>query len=119
MAPPGWLWQTDWCMTCLVYNLPCAIVNRPHGAVWFVSGQVLYTLSLCLLYMAPFGVCVYVCVCVWCMDQVIFGENGVRDSISEGKGFVNLSTVDPETSSRMAEVRHMHAVTRYIGAAVL
>lgn len=58
-------------------------------------------------------------VCVWCMDQVIFGEDGVRDSISEGKGFVNLSTVDPETSSRMAEVRHMHAVTRYIEAAVL
>ena len=48
-----------------------------------------------------------------CVDQVILGEDGVRDNLSKGKGFVNLSTIDPETSSRMAEVRHMHTVTRY------
>ena len=84
--------------------------------------SVVHLVSLLAVH-GPIGVClcmcVCVCVCVWCMDQVIFGEDGVRDSISEGKGFVNLSTVDPETSSRMAEVRHMHAVTRYIEAAVL
>ena len=36
----------------------------------------------------------------------------MTDNLSQGQGFVNLSTVDPETSSRMAEVRHVLGVMR-------
>ena len=51
------------------------------------------------------------CTCPYCyVDQVVLGEDGVRDNLSQGQGFVNLSTVDPETSSRMAEVRHLQGV---------
>lgn len=46
------------------------------------------------------------------VDQVVLGEDGVRDNLSQGQGFVNLSTVDPEASSRMAEVRHVQGVMR-------
>ena len=36
--------------------------------------------------------------------QVVFGGKGVLQAITEGKGFVNLSTVDTETTMDVAEV---------------
>ncbi len=35
--------------------------------------------------------------------QVVFGEKGVLEGLSAGKGYVDMSTVDEGTSQRIAE----------------
>lgn len=36
--------------------------------------------------------------------QVVFDEHGVLEQITKGKGYIDMSTVDAETSSKISEV---------------
>jgi len=52
---------------------------------------------------------VYACVAgifhVWCgIWQIVFGNCGVLQGISQGKSFVNMSTIDVETAHDVCEV---------------
>jgi len=35
---------------------------------------------------------------------VVFDKDGVLEQIDSGKGYIDMSTVDPETSSKISEV---------------
>ena len=41
--------------------------------------------------------------CVICC-QLVFGNCGVLQGVTQGKGFVNMSTVDVETANDVCEV---------------
>jgi len=47
--------------------------------------------------------CMFACDNEMCC-QLVFGNCGVLQGISQGKGFVNMSTVDVETSTDVCEV---------------
>jgi hypothetical protein len=38
--------------------------------------------------------------------QVVFDKNGVLEQIGSGKGYVDMSTVDAATSSKISEASH-------------
>lgn len=37
-------------------------------------------------------------------SQVVFGKDGILEHISGGKGYIDMSTVDADTSSKICEV---------------
>jgi len=45
--------------------------------------------------------------CMMC-GQLVFGNCGVLQGVSQGKGFVNMSTVDVETATDVCEVSSNH-----------
>ena len=52
--------------------------------------------------------------------QLVFGNCGVLQGISQGKGFVNMSTIDVETATDVCEVNSSYTYLQYkeFGAAV-
>jgi hypothetical protein len=42
--------------------------------------------------------------CFLFASQIVFGNCGVLEEMKNGKGYVELSTIDPTTSSDIAEV---------------
>ena len=44
------------------------------------------------------------CRCICVVLQVVFGDGGVLEGMTVGKGYIDTSTVDVETSQRMSKV---------------
>lgn len=37
-------------------------------------------------------------------EQVVFDKGGILEQICPGKGYIDMSTVDPETSTKISQV---------------
>jgi len=90
------------CMHLICMNVVLVAIIKVMWAVTLWLLQVaLYNGHKMVVVLSSFLFITMGCTMYW---QLVFGNCGVLQGISQGKGFVNMSTVDVETSTDVCEV---------------